>query len=47
MLNLADVFGLWIDGSGGLDSIVNGTGGAVNGTTDPTDAPVDVVSYSG
>jgi hypothetical protein len=42
-----DVFGLWIGGSGGLDSVINGTGGAVNSTTDPDNYPVDVASYSG
>jgi hypothetical protein len=41
------VFGLWIGGSGGLDSVINGTGGAVNSTTDPDNYPVDVASYSG
>jgi hypothetical protein len=40
-----DVFGLWIGGSGGLDSIINGTGGPATGTTDASHAPVDVVSY--
>ena len=37
-----DVFGLWIGGFGGLDSIINGTGGTA---TDASHAPVDVVSY--
>jgi hypothetical protein len=40
-----DVFGLWIGGSGGLDSIINGTGGPATDTTDANHAPVDVVSY--
>lgn len=40
-----DVFGLWIGGSGGLDSIINGTGGPATDTTDASHAPVDVVSY--
>jgi hypothetical protein len=40
-----DVFGLWIGGSGGLDSIINGTGGPATDTTDANNAPVDVVSY--
>jgi hypothetical protein len=40
-----DVFGLWIQGSGGLDSIINGTGGPATGTTDANNAPVDVVSH--
>jgi hypothetical protein len=43
----SDVFGVWIGGSGGLDSIVNGTGGPVTSTSDPTTAPVDVASYTG
>jgi hypothetical protein len=40
-----DVFGVWISGSGGLDSIVNGTGGPVTSTSPGTVEPVDVVSY--
>jgi hypothetical protein len=40
-----DVFGVWIAGSGGLDSIVNGTGGPVTSTSPGTVEPVDVVSY--
>jgi len=40
-----DVFGVWIAGSGGLDSIVNGTGGPVTSTSPGTTEPVDVVSY--
>jgi hypothetical protein len=40
-----DVFGVWIGGSGGLDSIVNGTGGPVTSTSPGTVEPVDVVSY--
>jgi hypothetical protein len=40
-----DVFGLWIRGSGGLDSVINGTGGPATDTTDANHAPVDVVSY--
>jgi hypothetical protein len=40
-----DVFGLWIGGSGGLDSIINGTGGSATNVTDANNAPVDVVSY--
>jgi hypothetical protein len=46
-VKFSDVFGLWIGGSGGLDSVINGTGGAVNSTTDPGNDPVDVTSYSG
>jgi hypothetical protein len=40
-----DVFGVWIAGSGGLDSIVDGTGGPVTSTNPGTVEPVDVVSY--
>jgi len=40
-----DVFGLWIGGTGGLDSIINGTGGPATDMTDASHAPVDVVSY--
>jgi hypothetical protein len=40
-----DVFGLWIGGFGGLDSIINGTGGTATDTTDANHAPVDVLSY--
>ena len=40
-----DVFGLWIGGTGGLDSIINGTGGTATDTTDANHAPVDVLSY--
>jgi hypothetical protein len=40
-----DVFDLWIGGSGGLDSVINGTGGPATDTTDANHAPVDVVSY--
>jgi hypothetical protein len=46
-VKFSDVFGLWIGGSGGLGSVVNGVGGAVNSTTDPDNYPVDVASYSG
>jgi hypothetical protein len=46
-IQFSDVFGVWIGGSGGLDSIVNGTGGPVTSTSDPTAAPVDVASYTG
>jgi hypothetical protein len=41
------VFGVWIGGSGGLDSIVNGTGGPDTSTHPGTVTPVDVASYSG
>ena len=40
-----DVFGVWISGSGGLDSIVNGVGGPVTSADPGTVKPVDVVSY--
>jgi hypothetical protein len=40
-----NVFGVWISGSGGLDSVVNGTGGPVTSTTPGTVVPVDVTSY--
>ena len=42
-----DVFGVWIGGSGGLDSVVNGTGGPVTSTNPGTVEPVDVASYTG
>jgi hypothetical protein len=42
-----NVFGVWISGSGGLDSIVNGTGGPVTSTNPGTVEPVDVPSYQG
>jgi len=40
-----NVFGVWIAGSGGLDSIVNGTGGPVTSTNPGTVEPVDLPSY--
>jgi len=40
-----DILGVWIAGSGGLDSIVNGTGGPVTSTNPGTVEPVDLVSY--
>jgi hypothetical protein len=40
-----DIFGVWITGSGGDDSIINGTGGPVTSTNPGTVEPVDVVSY--
>jgi hypothetical protein len=40
-----DVFGVWISGSGGLDSLVNGVGGPVTSTNPGTVQPVDLVSY--
>jgi hypothetical protein len=46
-VQFTDVFGVWISGSGGLDSIVNGTGGPDTSTNPGTVGPVDVASYSG
>jgi hypothetical protein len=46
-VQFTDVFGVWIAGSGGLDSIVNGTGGPDTSTNPGTVGPVDVASYSG
>ena len=46
-VNFSDVFGVWIAGSGGIDSIVNGTGGPVTSTSPGTVEPVDVASYTG
>jgi hypothetical protein len=46
-VQFSNTFGVWIAGSGGLDSIVNGTGGPVTSTTPGTTTPVDVASYSG
>jgi hypothetical protein len=40
-----DLLGVWISGSGGLDSIINGTGGPVTSTNPGTVEPVDLVSY--
>ena len=42
-----NTFGVWIGGSGGLSSIVNGTGGPVTSTNPGTVGPVDVPSYTG
>jgi len=38
-------FGVWISGSGGLDSIVNGVGGPVTSVSPGTVEPVDLPSY--
>jgi hypothetical protein len=46
-VKFTDVFGVWIGGSGGLDSVVNGTGGPVTSVNPGTTAPVDVASYAG
>jgi len=40
-----NIFGVWIAGSGGDNSIINGTGGPVTSTTPGTVVPVDVTSY--
>jgi hypothetical protein len=40
-----NVFGVWIVGSGGLQSVINGLGGPVTSTNPGTVEPVDVVSY--
>jgi hypothetical protein len=40
-----DIFGVWIAGSGGLDSLVNGTGGPVTSTNPGKVEPVDLPSY--
>ena len=42
-----DVFGVWIAGPGGLDSVVNGVGGPVTSTRPGKVVPVDVASYRG
>jgi hypothetical protein len=40
-----DIFGVWIAGSGGLDSIINGVGGPVTSVNPGTVEPVDLTSY--
>jgi hypothetical protein len=40
-----DIFGVWIAGSGGDSSIINGAGGPVTSTNPGTVEPVDVTSY--
>jgi hypothetical protein len=40
-----NIFGVWIAGSGGDNSIINGTGGPVTSTTPGLVEPVDVTSY--
>jgi hypothetical protein len=40
-----NVFALWIAGSGGYNSVINGVGGPVNSTTDGGNSPIDVPSY--
>ena len=44
-VQLHDVIAVWIGGSGGDESIINGVGGPVTSTTPGTSTPVDVVSY--
>lgn len=46
-VKFTDAFGVWIGGSGGLDSVVNGTGGPVTSVSPGTVTPVDVASYTG
>jgi hypothetical protein len=40
-----DAFTIWIVGSGGFNSVINGVGGPNNSTNPGTVKPVDVVSY--
>jgi hypothetical protein len=40
-----NVFGIWIVGSGGDNSVINGVGGPVTSTSPGTQAPQDVTSY--
>ena len=40
-----NVFGIWIAGSGGDNSVINGVGGPVTSTNPGTQAPQDVTSY--
>ena len=40
-----NIFGVWITGSGGLDSVINGTGGPVTSVNPGNNMPVDVASY--
>jgi hypothetical protein len=40
-----NVFGIWIDGSGGLNSVINGVGGPVTSVSPGNQAPQDVTSY--
>jgi hypothetical protein len=43
-----NVFGVYIGGSGGLNSIIDGTGGPVDSTTNPgIGVPVDAPNYTG
>jgi hypothetical protein len=40
-----NIFGVWIGGSGGVDSIINGTGGPVTSANPGKVEPVDLTSY--
>jgi hypothetical protein len=40
-----NIFGVWIAGSGGYNSIINGVGAPVNSTNPGTVKPVDLTSY--
>jgi hypothetical protein len=40
-----NVFGVWIAGSGGLSSVINGVGGPVTNTSPGNQNPQDVLSY--
>ncbi len=40
-----NVFGVWIAGSGSLNSVIKGVGGPVTSASDSTNAPIDVASY--
>jgi hypothetical protein len=44
-ISFRDVFGVWIAGSGGLDSVINGVGGPVSSTRPGKTVPVDVATY--
>ncbi|MGH3212590.1 MAG: adenylyl cyclase [Trebonia sp.] len=47
-VQVSNVFGVYIGGNGGLNSIINGTGGAVDSTTNPgIGVPVDAPDYTG
>jgi hypothetical protein len=39
-----DIFTIWLNGAGGIESVINGTGGAVSASN--PDVPADVASYS-
>jgi hypothetical protein len=41
-----NIFGVWVAGSGGDNSIIDGTGGPVTSTNPGTVVPVDVAAYS-